>query len=300
MKKMTALLLLAAVLLAGCGSAPRDSIYNGVAFNEPMMQESADEYADSYKGSGGLTAVTPVPQAENRKLIRTVHISAETQTMEQSMDALYGRIQEAGGYVEQQEQYNGSSYYGSSRRRVDMTIRIPAENLNSFLEAVEQHTNVVSSNTRVNDVTLQYVDTQSRVTALETEQKRLTELLGKAENVSELLEIEARLTDVRYQLEQVASSLRVLDNQVDYSTVELNLSEVGQLTREEPKSVWERMGSGFADSLTGLGGGIVDALVFVVANLPYILFYGLILGGVVAVIVTLRRKKKKKKQEQAQ
>ena len=65
------------------------------------------------------------------------------------------------------------------------------------------------------NVTLQYVSTESRVKALETEQTRLLELLENAETMEDLLTIEARLTDVRWELENYASQLRVLDNQVN-------------------------------------------------------------------------------------
>ena len=53
----------------------------------------------------------------------------------------------------------------------------------------------------MDDVTLRYVDVDSHKKALETEQERLLALLEKAENVEDIITIENRLSDVRYELE---------------------------------------------------------------------------------------------------
>ena len=66
--------------------------------------------------------------------------------------------------------------------------------------------------------------------ALETEQDRLLELMEQAETTEDLLAIESRLTDVRYQLESAASQLKLYDSLVSYSTVYLTVEEVQKLT----------------------------------------------------------------------
>lgn len=83
--------------------------------------------------------------------------------------------------------------------------------------------NVTQKNESVEDVTLQYVDVESRKKALETEQERLMELLSSAENMEDLLAIESKLSEVRYELENYGSQLRMLDNQIDYSTVNVDV-----------------------------------------------------------------------------
>ena len=100
---------------------------------------------------------------------------------------------------------------GSRYRYADLTLRIPVEKLAEFTAAVNSLSNVVSSSRNTEDVTLQYVDTESRVKTLETERDRLLELMEQAETMSDLLEIESRLTEVRGELERYASQLKVLD-----------------------------------------------------------------------------------------
>lgn len=227
---------------------------------------------------------------ENRKLIRTVRMDAETDDLDLLIGKLESKIAELGGYVENREIYNGSTYASHRYRYGNLTIRIPAENLDGFVEHVEGASNVVSCNESVDDVTLQYVDTESRVQALEVEQERLMALLEKAETMADLLEIESRLTEVRYELESVASQLKTLENQVSYSTVYLYITEVQEYTPVEEETVWERISGGFMDSIEGITDGAVELIVWVLGNSPYLVLF----GGIAVVVVILLRKRKRK------
>mgnify|MGYP002226154573 CR=1 FL=1 len=85
-------------------------------------------------------------------------------------------------------------------------------------------------------MTLTYVDLQSHRDALQTEQERLLQLLEQAESIEDIITIEQRLSDVRYQLESMESQLRSYDNQVDYSTVYLYIDEVEVYTPVEEET----------------------------------------------------------------
>ena len=106
--------------------------------------------------------------------------------------------------------------------------------------------------------------------------------------------IESRLTEVREELERVKSQLRVYDNLVSYSTVNLSIREVREYTvvEPEPETVWERIGKGFVKSAKGLWNAITEVFVFLVVALPYFAFMAL-LAGVIILLSKLGRKKKK-------
>ena len=91
--------------------------------------------------------------------------------------------------------------------------RIPADRLDRFVETVESAGNVTSKQEQVTDVTLQYSDTESRKKSLEIEQERLWALLEKAESLDAVVALEARLSEIRYELESYTSQLRPYDNQ---------------------------------------------------------------------------------------
>ena len=221
-------------------------------------------------------------------------LSTETGDMDTALEAISARIQQMQGYVESQ---NISGLSGR-QRTASLTIRVPAEEVDSFVEEVSGLTNLVSSSRNVRDITLTYTDTEGRVKALETEQTRLLELMEQAENMSDLLEIEARLTEVRYQLESYASTLRLYDNQVDYATVSLYITEVEKYTPVEEPGFFERITGGLAESIVNLGETIVECIVWLIVNLPYLIVLGLLGWGVAAIGKRIRRKRKVKKENQ--
>lgn len=299
MKKILSTLLsliLLLGLLSGCGA--NTSVKMEAA--APMMMNStmagaADYAAEEALSEDGLSTSTSLP--ENRKWIITVYMDAETEDLDTAMTAVDARIQDMGGYVENQSVYNGSAYSGRRYRNANLTVRIPAEQVDAFTEELTGIANVVSKEKNLEDITLRYVATESRMKALQTEEARLLELLAEAENMSDLLEIEARLTDVRYELESTTTQLRLYNNQVDFATIHLTLTQVQEYTPVEEPTVWERITEGFADSLEGLKNGVVDVFVAIIVSSPYLAVFGVLLAAIIALVKKLPRKKRKAKQE---
>ncbi len=297
MKKMTAILVtlcMLAALLAGCGGASKSTQAFDAAAAAPAEAANGAYYdMESAKSEdGGLTGDTDsTVLPEGRKWIITVNMSAETEDLDALMEALNGKISGLGGYVEDQDSYNGSMYSSRRYRSASLTVRIPAERVDEFTEEMSGIANVVSTNLSREDITLSYVATESRVKALQTEEARLLELMEQAETMADLLEIESRLTDVRYELENRASQLRLYDNQVDYATIYLSIDEVQEYTPVEEPTVWERISGGFVSSVKGVGNGLLDLLVWVLAKSPYLV----ILGGVTVGVVVLIKKHKARK-----
>lgn len=300
MQKLLALLMalvLTAGLFAGCGASSEamDSMSNGAGMSPESPAEGGYEMdMDASLSESTTTAQPELP--EDRKFITTVYMDAETEELDVMLASLNAKIAQLNGYIESQEIYNGSAYASRRYRRANLTIRIPAENLNQFTEQVEAEANVVNSTTSLDDVTLSYVAIESRISALETEQARLLELLAMAENMEDLLMIESRLTEVTAELEQVNSQLRVMANKVNYSTVNLNLEEVKEYTEVvEPETFGERVASGFTDNLKDLWDGIVEFVIFILTGLPYIVLIAAIAVVVIVLIKRARRKKTPKK-----
>ena len=282
---LTLALLLLLSLLAGCGAS------NG-ASRDYAVEEMAP--AETMAASNALTAETGSGSEilpENRKWIITVDMSAETEDLDALLAALDAKITQLEGYVEDQNIYNGSSYASRRYRYANLTVRIPAGDVDLFTEEVSGISNVVRTNKNLEDVTLSYTATESRVKALETEEARLLELMEQAETMADLLEIEARLTEVRYELERYASQLRLYDNQIDYATIYLNIEEVQEYTPVAEQTRWEKITTGFAGSLKGLWNGVLDALVWVIVNLPYIVVLG---GAAAAVLLGIRKRARAK------
>lgn len=304
MKKLFSGLLIAALLLCltACGgstSSKAETMAAGAMVEEaaPMAPAMMTDSNASFKGAENQSPALP----EGRKWIVTIDMNVETDDLDTLMTDLNQTITGLGGYVENQSMHNGSTYSARRYRSASLTVRIPAEKADQFTGDLSVMANVVSRNLRREDITLQYVATSSRVTALETEEARLLELLSEAENMTDLLEIEARLTDVRYELENHASQLRLYDNQIDYATIYLYIDEVQEYTPVEEPTFLERIKTTFADALEGLGDGAVNVAVFFIGNSPYLLVFGILIFVVIKAAkkpLKIRIFQKKKKEEQ--
>ncbi len=291
MKKYVAMILAALMLLSllcGCGadSAPNDmgSAVGKIELEDGIVQESITS------GTGNSTSLP-----EGKKLVRKLWLDAETEDLDTLLAQVDQRIASLNGYIESREVYNGSTRSSRTYRYANITIRIPVAQMNEFTQVVSENANVTSTNETTENITLTYVATESRMKALETEQKRLLELLAQAETMDDLLRIESRLTDVRTELEEVTSQLRIYDNLVDYATIYLNLAEVKEYTVvEEPESVWERMGKGFMASLKALGNFILELFVAFVVALPWLIPLGII---ATVIVLAVRHRKKHRKSD---
>ena len=140
------------------------------------------------------------------------------------------------------------------------------------------------------DVTLQYVDVESHKKTLETEQARLMELLSTAENMEDLLAIESKLSDIRYEIESYESQLRLLDNQIDYSTAHVEIFEVERMTDAGEKGFFEEIKERFGDNLYKVGHGFRNLIIGILGALPILI----VCAAVIAVIVVIVKKSIKK------
>ena len=296
-KKLLALMLaifFVAGMFTACGARAPEADYNG-SYDAPAadapaaMPEEAPMVPSDMLTDSSQSSQVELPT--DRKLIITVNMDAETEDLDAMLAHVNAKITDLNGYMESQEINNGSAYSTYRHRSSNMTIRIPAENLSQFVDMVSENCNIVSNYRTSEDVTLQYVSLESRIEALEIEQDRLLALLEQADNMEDLLTIESRLTDVRYDLEQIHSQMLVMKNRINYSTVHLYLREVIEYTEveEEPETFFQRVGRGFTKSVKGVWNGIVEFVIFLISALPYLVLF----GGIAVVIILIIRKRRK-------
>ena len=296
-------ILLAASLLTGCGGSSKDFAATAPMASAPKEEAAVEEYyetedviAEESTAAGVETGATVGETSQvNRKLIRTFDIQIQTKEFDSVVAGIQEKIDELGGYIEQSSLDSGSSYYSHYNRYSYMTARIPSNKLEQFVSNVKENANVTNISESTEDITLSYVDVESRKLALETEQRRLLELLEKAETVEDIITIESRLSEVNYQLESYTSRLRTMDNQVDYSTVHIDISEVDRETKVEPKTFWEEVTEEFGDSMYGLGRGFRNFAIWFLGSSPYIILWAAIIGTAVVLVRTFGRKKRLKR-----
>lgn len=297
-KKRLALLciaLLLAALLCGCAK----SIVDGALVENAFYAESAESADNALVG----TTFAPDESAsggellDQRKLIKTLDLRIQTENFDESSAAVSSAVSACNGYVE----YSDVSGDLRSSRYASYTIRVPAQNLDRFTQALSGTGTVVSQSIGQRDITLTYVDTEAHLTALKTEQESLLRLLEAAESLDDIIRIQSQLTQVRYEIESYESQLRTYDDLVDYATVTLYLTEV---EREETvaasDSVWDKIGKNLKDAVYGIGNFFEALFVLLVSALPYLAVIAVITLPILYFTVFRPAKKRRKARRDAE
>ena len=241
-----------------------------VAFDAIFDMES-DEV---FKGTGGDDFTTDQSQTTDRKIIKTANMSAETKNFDEFLSTVENYLREKGGYIENKETNNNVDFGG---RKCYLIIRIPSSELDGLMKKIGENATVTYEIIIANDVTDSYNDSQRQIEVLETEQERLLELLKKAESLDDILEIEARLTKIRYELSSYEQQLEEYDNSVSYSAISLNVSEVERETVAKTDSFLTRVSDGFMSSLASIGNGFITLAIGFLSIIPYLLLIAVIL-----------------------
>lgn len=294
-KFILVLSLIICLLFTGCGAAADNHVEAPVAMSKAAGMEYAEEamveetaaFDNGYSGA-------PAPEIENpnRKLIKTVYMSIETKDLDSLLIKVYDKLDSVGGYAQSSQAYNPSVEDKYSRRYTYLELRVPSDSLDAFVNEISGIGNVINKNENVTDVTLNYTDVESHKKSLEIERDRLNELMSEARDVDAIIALETRLSEIRYELDSYESQLRTYDNQVDYSTVTLDISEVVDYTPQVEDSVWTRIKTGFVSTLNGLGRFFKDLFVGIVVFSPVIL----IVAAIVVILILIIKKIKKKKE----
>lgn len=279
--------------------------YNTMGFDAaPQETYYASEYMDDMAYMAEPEAPSQSPEIKKsevksdlsaRKLIKTANMSVETMDFDAFMDRIEKSVTGLGGYLSSSSVSGTSySYSGYNSRYADITVRIPAETYDAFISGVGEYGNVTYKSESMDDVTMAYVDTESRIKAYETEYETLIEILSKAETVSDIIVIQNRITEVTYQLESYRSQLRKYDDLISYCTVYVNVSEVVELTeiKETPKTIGERISAGISDTCSSIASSAVDFVVWFVSYLPVLLIYAVVIAVGVFIICTAVKKSK--------
>ena len=273
MKKIFAVILCAVISLSfvACSSTSDKAATNEISDSRFDYFAAEDAENGNYfvaDSASGATAPESAKENSDEKIIKTVELTVETKEYEAYISALTASVKSAGGYIENSTANLGR--YDYSNRYATYTVRIPAANLEAFINASDEKGTIISKTENQQNVTLEYVDLESRIEAYKTERSTLTGLLEKAESLEDVLKIQERLSEVNYQIETYTSQLKVLENRVSYSTVTLHISEVERVTETQP-TLWSRIKNRFLSNLDNLVDWLKEMIVSVIGGLPVII-----------------------------
>ena len=295
MKRMVSLLLalVLALLLAGCGaSKAAGGASDSMAASEPEAgywsnnSKSDDSYDEDGYDAEGEPAAASDPASRPVKMIYNGYMEMQTQDFDAAASGIEALVRELGGYFQQSSVSNRGS---SSYRYGSYTIRIPAAQFETFFQRAGQLCHVTYTNTTADDVSESYYDTEARLETARIKLERLQQLLAKATSMEDIITIESAISETEWDIENLSGTLRHYDALVDYATVNVELSEVYQLSGQD-KAVTTfggRLGQSFVNGLRAVGSALEDFAVWLAYSWVWL---AVIAAAAVIVIRIVRRR----------
>lgn len=230
-----------------------------------LMEEVDYEYDDAFE-YGVETAAAKSSMAKmpsERMLVRTANLTVSTKTYDESLAALNGLCEASGGWTASVSERASDD----GLRTCNLTLRIPAEALDSFLSGTDGLGRVTWRTENAQDVTESYQDTQGRLATQQALMDRLQTLVTSAASLSELLELEVQIAETQYQIDRLQSQLNTTERRVNYATVDITLREESEASAGSSLGAW--LTSAFQSGGEAFVGSLENAVVFLAAALPF-------------------------------
>jgi hypothetical protein len=163
-----------------------------------------------------------------------------------------------GGFVANSQTQSGAASGGAPSGSV--TLQVPVQNFGTVLTRAEALGKTSDLTTKATDVTGQYVDLQSRITALEETRQQYLTILAKATTVGDILSVQEQINGVQTQIEQLQGQLQLLTSQTTYSTLTVTVGERTTMPAPPPRPLpesglvraWHASIGGFVSGVEGL------------------------------------------------
>jgi hypothetical protein len=277
-------LVVIGLLVSACASASSPGPNGGPQFGygapaagSPAGAGGTDEQTKGNEGRGGGGGGSePAAPQDQALVVKTGTVTLEVTDLSVLVKARTA-IVGLGGYVSGSQQSSGGD-----RKVASVTYRIPAARWDQALDALKGlATKLVSEQTQAVEVTGQVLDLGARIENLRSSERALQEIMSRATRIADVLEVQARLSQVRGEIEQLATQKAHLEEQAAYGTLTVTW-DVPVAPVQEVSSGWDVKAEveRAVSQLVGLGQGLATIVIwFSIVLLPIILVAGLAIAG---------------------
>lgn len=274
------------------------------SFLEPKETSTDDNYGNTTEESEGMVpsftndeidqANKDITSSPNEKLIQNIGLELETKEYTKTVSDIEALVRSLNGYIQ-------SSYVPRPRNDVEfnnleanLTVMIPTSSIEDFILKAGATSNIVNERREVYNVTDVYRDTESRITTLKAKELRLLELLQQSGSLSDLLMIETELSNTRYEIERLESSIQDYDTRIQYTQFNLIIREVYEYSPSDEASLWERIVEGFTSNAQSFIRTLETGFVYIVTTLPFLIIQLLLWCSPLFIVFLIYRKLAKK------
>jgi hypothetical protein len=155
---------------------------------------------------------------DDARIVRTGTMELEVKDVESALTLARDGMRTLGGYIGA-----SNTYDEGGRPTATITYRVPVDRWEDALDLLRdlsgQTTRVVTEQTQAVEVTGAVADLEARIRNLRASEAALQEIAAKAVRVSDVLEVQGQLTQVRGEIESMTAQLKDLEDRADLATL---------------------------------------------------------------------------------
>lgn len=242
--------------------------------NKMVSMDSFDYEVDevsfgTYSTEGSSENQISDTNNNEKKLIKNYSIDVESTNFDIDINDLNNEITKYQGVIDNSSVNNNINVNRNTKRYASFSIRIPYDKVSNFVTFLTNKFNVLYKNEYVEDVTDSYYDVMTRINNLKQEEEKLKELSAKAENVDEMIKVEDRMANVRYEIESLYNRIKNYDKKINYSTVNLSITEVVIVTDiNNNKPSKDKIIEAFNENLESTKRFVINVAIYSFTHIP--------------------------------
>ena len=251
--------------------------------NEVLMKSESDK-----KEASPVLKNTAESDVIKKKIIKDGRLGMDVKNLSASKTNIDTIVRNLGGYYDNESLSNND--YATA---YDLKIRIPSDKFEILIAKIESGEGEVSyKEIDARDVTEEFIDLETRLGNKQKYLTRYQELLRNAKNIKEILDIEEKIRVLEEEIESTTGRLKYLNDQVNYSSLELNISQKKAFKYTPPfrQNFFEKL----KQSLSRGWYGFVDLFFFLLSNWAVLI----LLAVLIWLWIKYRKRRKSRKQKE--
>ncbi len=208
------------------------------------------------------------PAVVDRKIIRNGELTIETKNPTEDQRKLAAIAESLGGFVVTSEFQQSAN---QSTSTVNVIVRVPSANFQKATDEIRKTgIRVLHEKVSGKDVTEEFVDLEARLRAQKALEAQYLEIMKRASKISDVLEVQEKLTEVRTEIEQHEGRRRYLENQSALSTINISLQTPTPLVAATQTGFWASIRNSFGDGVDVAVAIVLGLIHFVIVALPIV------------------------------
>jgi SOS-response transcriptional repressor LexA len=255
--------------LAATVTAPRQAPQASYAKADSSRIQGQQLPAESLSAASSSQASS---QAIERKIIRNAELTIELDSPEEAQRRIAAIAEKHGGFVVTSEsRQNEGDQQAAPRTSVNVIARVPAARFADAVEEIQQvGGHVLHRKITGQDVTEEFIDLEARLRAKRALESQFLEIMKRAQKVSDALEVQTQLAEVRGEIERLEGRRRFLENQAALSTITVTLQTPAPIIAATTGGFWHSIKLAFGDGLDTAAEIVLGIIRFVIVMIPVV------------------------------